>query len=141
MRFAHQANNSRCHDAQIRPPAVAVLEVGRSEVKLLAIGPEGVILSLRSAPNEVRTGQPYPNCDTEHIWRWLMAALADLGERFTIRAIVPTSYGSTAALVGQAELVLPILDREATPPAPIAAAYAEIAPGSRNAIARSVRPD
>ena len=46
----------------------------------------------------------------------------------TIRAIVPTSYGSTAALVNQADLVLPILDREATPPAPIAAAYAEVAP-------------
>jgi sugar (pentulose or hexulose) kinase len=111
-----------------RPPAVAVLEVGRREVKLLAIEPEGVVLSLRSAPNEVRAGPPYPSCDTEHIWRWLMAALADLGERFTIRAIVPTSYGSTAALVNQADLVLPILDREATPPAPIAAAYAEVAP-------------
>ncbi len=57
-----------------------------------------------------------------------MAALADLGERFTILAIVPTSYGSTAALVNQADLVLPILDREANPPAPIAAAYAEVAP-------------
>ena len=94
----------------------------------VAIEPEGAVLSLRSAPNEVRAGPPYPSCDAEHIWRWLMAALADLGERFTIRAIVPTSYGSTAALVNQADLVLPILDREATPPAPIAAAYAEVAP-------------
>jgi L-fuculokinase len=111
-----------------RPAAVAVLEVGRREVKLLAIEPEGRLLSLRSAPNEVRTGDPYPSCDTEHIWRWLMAALADLGERFTIQAIVPTSYGSTAALVNQTDLVLPVLDREASPPAPIAAAYAEIAP-------------
>jgi sugar (pentulose or hexulose) kinase len=111
-----------------KPVAVAVLEVGRREVKLLAIEPAGRLLSLRSAPNEVRTGPPYPSCDTEHIWRWLMAALADLGERFTIQAIVPTSYGSTAALVNQADLVLPILDREANPPAPIAAAYAEVAP-------------
>jgi L-fuculokinase len=107
---------------------VAVLEVGRREVKLLAIEPEGRLLSLRSAPNEVRTGKPYPSCDTEHIWRWLMAALADLGERFMIEAIVPTSYGATAALVDHADLVLPVLDREANPPAPIAAAYAEVAP-------------
>jgi sugar (pentulose or hexulose) kinase len=107
---------------------VAVLEVGRVEVKLLAITPDGRLLSLRSAPNEVRTGDPYPSCDTEHIWRWMMAALADLGERFTIKAIVPTSYGSTAALVNAADLVLPILDHGADPPAEIAAAYAEIAP-------------
>ena len=111
-----------------RPEVVAVLEVGRIDVKLLAITPHGRLLSLRSAPNEVRTGDPYPRCDTEHIWRWMMAALADLGERFAIQAIVPTSYGSTAALVDPAELVLPILDYAADPPPEIAAAYVEIAP-------------
>jgi sugar (pentulose or hexulose) kinase len=111
-----------------RPQVVAVLEVGRLDVKLLAITPDGRLLSLRSAPNEVRTGDPYPSCDTEHIWRWMMAALADLGERFAIQAIVPTSYGSTAALVNASDLVLPILDQDADPPAGIAAAYAEMAP-------------
>jgi L-fuculokinase len=105
-----------------------VLDVGRTEVRLTAIAPDGRLLSSRSAPNEVRTGDPYPSCDTEHIWRWMMAALADLGERFTILAIVPTSYGSTAALINHSELVLPILDYEVDPPAAIAAAYAEIAP-------------
>jgi sugar (pentulose or hexulose) kinase len=111
-----------------RPEVVAVLDVGKTNVKLVAVAPDGRLLSSRSAPNEVRTGEPYPSCDTEHIWRWMMAALADLGERFTIAAIVPTSYGSTAALIDHADLVLPILDYEADPPPPIAAAYAEIAP-------------
>jgi L-fuculokinase len=111
-----------------RPEAVAVLAVGRIEVKLLAITPNGRLLSLRSAPNQVRTGAPYPSFDTEHIWRWLVAALADLGERFALQAIVPTSYGAAAALVHAADLVLPILDHDAEPPADIAAAYAEIAP-------------
>ncbi len=114
--------------ASSRPAAVAVLDVGKTNVKLLAIAPHGAILSSRQAPNAVRSGEPYPSCDTEHLWRWLMAALADLGERFAITAIVPTSYGSTAALVNAAELVLPILDYEADPPAEIAAAYAEVAP-------------
>jgi sugar (pentulose or hexulose) kinase len=58
----------------------------------------------------------------------MMAALADLGERFTILAIVPTSYGSTAALIEGSDLVLPILDYETDPPPAIAAEYAEIAP-------------
>jgi L-fuculokinase len=111
-----------------RPEAIAVLDVGKTNVKLLAIAPEGKILSSRSAPNAVRRGEPYPHCDTDHIWRWLTAALGDLGERFAIQAIVPTGYGSTAALVAGDDLVLPILDYEAEPPAAIAAAYAEVAP-------------
>ena len=77
-----------------RAAAVAVLDVGKTDVKLLAISPQGRPLSVRSAPSEMRRGDPYPSCDTEHIWRWMMAALADLGERFAIQAIVPTSYGS-----------------------------------------------
>ncbi len=114
--------------ASSRPAVVAVLDLGRTDVKLLAIGPDGAIRSSRQAPNARRTGKPYPHCDTEHLWRWLMAALADLGERFRIEAIVPTSYGASAALVGDAELVLPVLDYDAEPPAAIAAAYAEVAP-------------
>jgi sugar (pentulose or hexulose) kinase len=114
--------------ASSRPVAIAVLVVGKTNVELLAITPDGAILASRQAPNAVHSGEPYPHCDTEHLWRWMAAALADLGERFAILAIVPTSYGSTAALVGNAELVLPILDYEADPPAGIAAAYAEIAP-------------
>jgi sugar (pentulose or hexulose) kinase len=114
--------------ASSRPAAIAVLDVGKTNVKLLAITPEGEILSSRLAPNAVRAGEPYLSCDTEHLWRWMMAALADLGERFTIEAIVPTSYGSTAALIDVAALALPILDYEADPPAEVAAAYAEIAP-------------
>jgi sugar (pentulose or hexulose) kinase len=110
------------------PEAVAVLDVGKTNVKLLAVASDGKILSSRSAPNAVRRGEPYPHCDTEHIWRWMMAALADLGERFSIAAIVPTAYGSTAALVADDALVLPIMDYEAEPPAAIAAAYAEVAP-------------
>ena len=122
-----------------KPTAVAVLEVGRREVKLLAIEPAGRLLSVRSAPNEVRAGAPYPSCDTGHIWRWLMAALADLGERFTIQAIVPTSYGSTAALVDQADsssrfsIARPVRRRRSPPHMP------RSPPGSRNAIARSIR--
>jgi sugar (pentulose or hexulose) kinase len=111
-----------------RAEAVAVLDVGKKDVKLLAISPQGRIMSVRSAPNEVRRGHPYPSCDTEHIWRWMMAALADLGERFAIRAIVPTSYGSTAALIDAADLVLPILDYATDPPPEIAAAYVQVAP-------------
>jgi len=114
--------------ARAKPEVVAVLDVGKTNVKLLAIAPGGGMLSFRSAPNEVRSGEPYPSCDVEHVWRWLLVALADLAERFQIRAIVPTTYGSSAALVAERELVLPVLDYEAEPPPEIARAYAEVAP-------------
>ena len=114
--------------ARAKPEVVAVLDVGKTNVKLLAIAPGGGMLSFRSAPNEVRSGEPYPSCDVEHIWRWLLVALADLAERFQICAIVPTTYGSSAALVDERELVLPVLDYETEPPPEIARAYAEVAP-------------
>jgi L-fuculokinase len=111
-----------------RAEAVAVLDVGKTDVKLLSVSPQGRALSVRSAPNEMRRGDPYPSFNAEHIWRWMIAALADLGERFAIQVIVPTSYGSTAALIDGAQLVLPILDYATDPPPEIAAAYVEIAP-------------
>ena len=37
------------------PEAVAVLDVGKTNVKLLAVTPDGKILSSRSAPNARRT--------------------------------------------------------------------------------------
>ena len=76
--------------ASFRPAAIAVLDVGKTNVKMLAITPGGAILASRQAPNAVHSGAPYPHCDTEHLRRWLTAALADLGERFAIRAIVPS---------------------------------------------------
>ena len=42
--------------ASSRPAAVAVLEVGRVDVKLLAIAPTGEILSSRQASHAVHTG-------------------------------------------------------------------------------------
>jgi sugar (pentulose or hexulose) kinase len=71
---------------------------------------------------------PYRHCDADTLWRWLLGALAELAKAHRILAVIPSSYGSTAALIDDVGLVLPILDYEAEPPAAIAAGYAEIAP-------------
>src|SRR5918999_1547143 len=116
-------------DAEARPAALAVLHAGRTEVRLVAVSPRGRILSWRQAPNAIKTGEPYPHCDVAHIERWLMAALRDLGERFAIEAVVPTAYGSTAALIDdEGEPVLAGMEYESPRPAEVAAAYAEVAP-------------
>ena len=51
----------------------------------------------------------------------VLPVLTDLGERFAIQAIVPTSYGSTAALIDATELVLPIVEYATDPPPELAA--------------------
>jgi sugar (pentulose or hexulose) kinase len=111
-----------------KPEALAVLDVGKTNVKLLAIAPGGGVLAAHGMPTPMRDGPPYPHWDVAPIWDWLLAALAGLGQRFRLRAVIPTSCGSTAALLDAAGLVLPILDYEAEPPAAIARAYAEAAP-------------
>jgi sugar (pentulose or hexulose) kinase len=110
------------------PEAIAVLDVGRTNVELVAVTPGGRILTSRQAPNVVLADGPYPHPDVEHIERWLMAALADFGERYRVLAIVPTTYGSAAALLGAEDLAMPVMDPAANQPDELAAAYAEVAP-------------
>ncbi len=111
-----------------RPAALAVFDAGKTNVKLLAIAPDGAVLAARAAPNHVAQDGPYPHCDADTLWRWLLGALALLAREYRILAVIPSSYGSTAALVDATGLVLPILDYEAEPPPPIAAGYASVAP-------------
>ncbi|MGF1474250.1 MAG: FGGY-family carbohydrate kinase [Geminicoccaceae bacterium] len=122
------ASSVEAGDLQTRPHARIVLDVGKTTLKLVAVAPDGRFLTSRTAPNEPSVRGLYPSLDVEHVWRWLMAALADLGERYRIDAIVPCAYGSTAALIDDHDLVTPIMDYEAIPPPEIAAAYAAEAP-------------
>ena len=109
--------------------AVIVLDIGKTHVKLFAIEPDGggVLGSKQTSNQSLATG-PYLHVDVERIWRWLVEALADLAGQFEIEAIVPCAYGSTAALIDEKGLVLPMMDYEAEPPADIVQGYAEAAP-------------
>ncbi len=106
----------------------AVLDLGKTNLKLLAITSDGAILDSLTAENRPQEGPPFLHVDTERVWDWIVSALAELARRHPVRAIVPCAYGSTAALVDETGLVLPIMDYEADPPAAIKAAYAETAP-------------
>ena len=112
-----------------RRAAVVVLDVGKTHVRLFAIGPDGGgVIEQRQISNRSLDAEPYLQVDVERIWAWLVEALADLGRCVEIEAIVPSAYGSTAALIDEDGLVLPMMDYEAEPPADIVDAYAEIAP-------------
>ncbi len=111
-----------------KTPVTAVLKVGEDDLALAAVDRELAVLAKRTAPNPPLAGAPYPAVDTAHVWRWLIAALGDLGEVFRVEAIVPTAFGATGALVDGAQLVLAMMRPAAEPPKAVREAFAAIAP-------------
>lgn len=107
--------------------AVAVLDVGKTNVKLTAATRDGVLLETMSLVNGPLPGAPYLHIDTDRIEAWLLDALPDLARRHPIAAIVATGHGSAGALVDDEGLIMPMIDYEAETPAAITAAYVEAA--------------
>jgi sugar (pentulose or hexulose) kinase len=92
--------------------AIAVLDVGKTSVKLAVTDREGRVHESRSCPNRVLESEPYPHADTEGTWEWILATLRELGSRHPLECIVPVGHGACAALVDERGLVLPMLDYE-----------------------------
>jgi len=108
--------------------ATIVLDIGKTNVKLVLLDDTGAVLAERRMANAVARGGPYPHYDTEHIWSWLLDGLRSYARLAHIGAIVPVTHGATAALVDQDGLVLPVLDYEYEPPAEQVAQYAASRP-------------
>ncbi|MES2898200.1 MAG: FGGY family carbohydrate kinase [Pseudomonadota bacterium] len=108
--------------------ATAVLDIGKTNVKLTLVDASGVTLAERRLPNTAVADGPYPHHDTERIWDWLLATLRELGATARIGAIVPVTHGATAALVDAEGLVLPVLDYESILPEEISARYDGVRP-------------
>ncbi|ALN75285.1 FGGY-family carbohydrate kinase [Aureimonas sp. AU20] len=103
---------------------VAVFDVGKTNVKLLAATPDGAILEEMSAPNLVVDGPPYRHHDLAALEAWLLDGLADLGTRHSIGAIVACSHGSGGVLVNESGAAMPMIDYEQEPPADVVRDYA-----------------
>lgn len=92
--------------------ATAVLDIGKTNVKVATFAADGELLWERVTPNRVVPGPPYPHADVEAIWDFLLKALAETNKVNEIGAIVATTHGCAAALVDDAGLVLPVMDYE-----------------------------
>ena len=92
--------------------ATAVLDIGKTNVKVATFADDGALLWERVTPNRVAPGPPYPHADVEAIWDFLLKALAEANKANEIGAIVATTHGCAAALVDDAGLVLPVMDYE-----------------------------
>ena len=106
---------------------VAVFDVGKTNVKLMAVDPSGRILETVSTPNPVFPGPPYRHHDVLRLETWLTANLRVLGERHSFDAIVATGHGSGGVLIDDDGPLMPMIDYEQDPPAEIEAEYRAIA--------------
>ena len=103
--------------------AVAVFDVGKTNVKLSVAGPDGVLRETLSMPNPVRPAPPYAHHDLDATEAWLLDGLAAFGRQHAIEPIVTAAHGSGGVLVDEAGPLLPMIDYEQPCPPEIDALY------------------
>lgn len=106
--------------------SLAVLDIGKTNVKLVVLDEHGHVLHEQRRPNTVLSTPPYPHYDIDGIWHWLIDALRQASTQHAIHRIVTTTHGACAALVNDEGLVLPILDYEHTAPEEISTDYDQL---------------
>jgi len=107
--------------------AVAVLDIGKTNIKLSAASPDGAILETVSTANVIRPGPPYRHPDLAGLERWVLSEIRHLGRRHGIGAVVTTCHGSAGVLVDEAGPVMPMIDYEDEPPEAVNCRYRELA--------------
>jgi sugar (pentulose or hexulose) kinase len=112
----------------IAPARIAVLDIGKTNVKLLVASDDGWPLETLSIANAASASAPYLACDLARLEQWFLEVLADMSRRHAIGAVIAAAHGCGAVLVEGNEPVLPMMDYEAVTPADVDEAYARIAP-------------
>jgi len=107
---------------------VAVLDLGKTNIKVLIATPNGEPIEILSYPNAPDPTGPYLAIDLNRIEPLILDALAELGKRHRIRAIVATAHGCGGVLVDDQGPVLPAMDYEAKAPDWLEGAYAKVGP-------------
>ena len=100
------------------PATIAVLDMGKTNVKLSAATADGHILETVSTPNTVRDGPAWRHNDLEGLSQWALSELSILCRRHPIAHIIAAAYGSGGVLVGDdpdgrgGGTILPMIDYE-----------------------------
>lgn len=110
--------------------AVAVLDVGKTNIKLNLVSPDGRVVETRSTPNAVVRDGLWRRHDLAGTEAWLLAQLAALCARHDIGSFIASGHGSAGVLVRQAEIedpepALPMIDYEQDLPEDVRRVYAE----------------
>ncbi|MEQ8445470.1 MAG: FGGY-family carbohydrate kinase [Pelagibacterium sp.] len=109
---------------------IGVIDIGKTNAKFAVVDAETLAeIAVRTQPNTVLAGPPYPHFDVAGIWTFLTSAIADLNALHPLDALSITTHGATAALVDAAgELTLPVLDYEHSGPDAQRAGFDAISP-------------
>ena len=108
---------------------LAVLDVGKTNAKLIAFSRDGKLLEQIRHPQQVVIENGLRVLDVDGIFRWLEAALADLRRRHDLSGLMASTHGCACALIGDDNaLAAPILDYEQEIPAEANAEFARVAP-------------
>ena len=97
---------------------IAVLDIGKTNLKLLVASEDGWPLETHSIPNAVNTSDPYLAYDVVAVEGWFLDTLARVSQRHAIGAVIATAHGCGAVLVDDDKPVLPMMDYEAVCPLP-----------------------
>ncbi|MCC0029435.1 MAG: hypothetical protein H6891_03855 [Brucellaceae bacterium] len=114
---------------------IAVLDVGKTNIKLAASTGDGTIVDSRSIPNPTRPGPPWVHHDLPAIGEWVFSALGELCRAHPIAHFVAVGHGVAGVLVGDDPdargdgAVLPMIDYEQPLPEGLAEEYAPLAGG------------
>ena len=113
------------------PTPIAVLDIGKTNLKLLVASDDGWPLETLSIPNTANASDPYLSHDLAGLETWFLDALAKVSQRHAIGAVIATAHGCGAVLVDGDRPVLPMMDYDAVSPPAIDEAYRRIAPAYR----------
>lgn len=110
---------------------VAVLDIGKTNLKVLAFDSAGTVVAERRRANASLPPDAlwaYLRLDTEGVWSFLLDALGEIARKVPIDAVSITTHGAAGVLVDDAGAVLPPMDYEWEGLDGDAAAYADIRP-------------
>jgi sugar (pentulose or hexulose) kinase len=121
-----------------RDPAIAVIDIGKSNAKLALVDSASrSVIGVRTTPNTVIDGPPYPHYDVERLWAWIVNGLITFASQADIETISVTTHGACFALLAGDGLALPIPDYEYAALEDIHAEYA----GVRGDFSETLSPD
>uniref|UniRef100_UPI000C7EDFB4 FGGY family carbohydrate kinase n=1 Tax=Oceaniglobus roseus TaxID=1737570 RepID=UPI000C7EDFB4 len=111
------------------PATVAVLDIGKTNIKLSACTETGAVAETQSFPNATLPGPPWRHHDLAGQSAWLFSALADLATRHPLAHVIASGHGVGALLVTDDPdrdegAALPMPDYEQPVPEDVNAAYA-----------------
>lgn len=117
------------------PGRIAVIDHGKTNIRVSACTDTGVVLETLSVPNTVQPGPPWGHHDLAGLGDWVFANLAELCKRHPIAHVIASGHGSGGVLVlddpdaGGDGAALPMIDYEQPVPSGLDADYVPLSGG------------